>query len=569
MLNRKIFQSKNLLLIALISLITLSLLIITTHPQANETTKQIINKLTPGTTATKPTINNTTDSNSESQVDDDDDLHTVLPEDTSKFQNHLDFWDFIFKIFKKYELSKDIQPLIDYNDFTQATLEDNESRKALLQKADLHNVDKVKQLHKSVIDALPNKLSESVYKKGSTGIVTIGGGFYSWMAFLQILQLRKIGSTLPVELIIPSFGSYEDEFELCQEILPKYNAKCVIVPEQFGSRVMKNWSFGSYQYKALALVLSSFQHTLLLDSDNSPVVNPDSFFDQPVYKDNGLVLWPDYWVRSMSPKWYDMIDKPYSTEVKDKDSRFPLTIPEKLTPEQEQHTRFNDLKGVLSDRATESGQVLFNKDTHGKVALMVLYYNLFGPELYYKLFSLGALGEGDKDTFAAAALDVGKPYYQVHSHIKTLGWKSQDGEYHGMVMGQKNPQIDYELFDKVQKDLVSKNQNWSDEEKKLFDDDSNVPVFTLHCNIKKIHPPDFMKDKSIINDEGTSMNVRFYNSFKFMDKEGQELDFELERWKLVNKVACEDKIKFSIFKDQDMDKVCSFIKNSIDFYSKN
>ena len=54
--------------------------------------------------------------------------------------------------------------------------------------------------------------------------------------------------------------------------------------------------------------------------------------------------------------------------------------------------------------------------------LMTLYYNIFGPEIYYKLFSLGALGEGDKDTFAAAALACGEKYYQVASSIRTLGY---------------------------------------------------------------------------------------------------------------------------------------------------
>ena len=70
---------------------------------------------------------------------------------------------------------------------------------------------------------------------------------------------------------------------------------------------------------------------------------------------------------------------------------------------------------------------------------MTLYYNIFGPEIYYKLFSLGALGEGDKDTFAAAALACGEKYYQVASSIRTLGYfdTTPGGGFHGIAMAQK------------------------------------------------------------------------------------------------------------------------------------
>ena len=68
---------------------------------------------------------------------------------------------------------------------------------------------------------------------------------------------------------------------------------------------------------------------------------------------------------------------------------------------------------------------------------------------------MGALGEGDKDTFAAAAL-AGEKYYQVASSIRTLGYfdTTPGGGFHGMAMAQKSS-IDYQLFQKT-------NQNFKD-----------------------------------------------------------------------------------------------------------
>ena len=51
----------------------------------------------------------------------------------------------------------------------------------------------------------------------------------------------------------------------------------------------KNW-----QIKALAVVQSSFQQVLSLDSDNTPLRDPSHLFDAPLYTQHGrAVFWPD------------------------------------------------------------------------------------------------------------------------------------------------------------------------------------------------------------------------------------------------------------------------------------
>ena len=75
-----------------------------------------------------------------------------------------------------------------------------------------------------------------------------------------------------------------------------------------------------------------------------------------------MVLWPDYWERTISPEWYDIIGKPVVGNKQVRTGRFPVNIHNMLTSELEiNETRFHDLEGALPDLSTESGQVMFNK----------------------------------------------------------------------------------------------------------------------------------------------------------------------------------------------------------------
>lgn len=484
--------------------------------------------------------------------------------DKEELNLHLvnDFWTKIFKIFDENRFLEDIKPLIKYVPKAEQAQTDVNSRIKLLSKAHVYNKENVTELHKTVFDALPDKLPETVYKPGTSGIVTIGGDFYSWLAYINIMHIRKLGSQVPVEVIMPSIEDYKREREFCEVLLPKLDAKCLIVPEIMGIKAYKKWEFKSYQFKILAIALSSFQNVLLLDSENMPARDPQILFDLAVFNDHGLVLWPDYWQRTIHPAWYDIVGRPYSTTTKSKSGKFPLKEPIQITPQEELKTKFNDLEGTISDMSTESGQVLINKATHGKVVLMSLYYNLFGPELYYKLFSLGEMGEGDKDTFITSAFVCNKSWYQVHSTIRTFGYHS-GGSFHGMVMAQKNPQQDYEKYQENVKEGAESPEDiskWND----LFNK-GDVEVFFMHCNIKKINPASYLKDGGICDKEKNRMKVRFYSNFKHHDNDGNEVDFELSRYEIVKQILCLDNTRFRFIKDADFAKVCSFLDNTIEW----
>ena len=56
-----------------------------------------------------------------------------------------------------------------------------------------------------------------------------------------------------------------------------------------------------FMYKIVALVFSSFQEVLLMDSDNIVLSDPSSLFASEDYKSRGSMLWMDFWRGSARP----------------------------------------------------------------------------------------------------------------------------------------------------------------------------------------------------------------------------------------------------------------------------
>ncbi|KAK6455078.1 Golgi alpha-1,2 mannosyltransferase [Scheffersomyces xylosifermentans] len=494
-----------------------------------------------------------------------------------------DFWYQVFAVFKNHrfkvkeeeELLKSV-PESEQEDPTSFTKE------SLLGKMIIKDeyLQQVKEKHANVVNQLPNEIDPATYKKDSKGVVVLGGGFYSWLAYLAILQLRESGSEMPVELVLPDYKDYENEFDFCETTLPKLNTKCVVLRTLLGAEVVNEWKFGSYQYKILALLVSSFQHVFLLDSDNAVVSNPDRIWDSEVYKKHGLILWPDYWRRSVSPLFYDIANLTVDESTRVRIGRFPLYQPQPVSPGEK--IEYHELKGTIPDLSTESGQVIVNKKSHGKMLLVALYYNIFGPEFFYKLLGSGELGTGDKDTFITAAAATQSTYYQVKGYIRTLGYGDKKG-YHGMSMAQKDPIQDYAILKEQYKEahslLKKGKQNWDielqkskiDELKdKYFNADSkDIDIFTLHCNINKIDPTRY-REQEDLNEGNERMNHRMFSNFKYM-VDGKYVDFEWKRWSNIHNALCTQKIDFAHFRDkqQDMEATCKYAANTINWLSSN
>jgi alpha 1,2-mannosyltransferase len=139
------------------------------------------------------------------------------------------------------------------------------------------------------------------------------------------------------------------------------------------------------------LLLSSFAEVLLLDSDSIPLVDPNTeIFEAEPYLSNGLITWPDFWRATESPRFWNITGM----------SSYPDNLP---------------------PFSSESGQLVINKETHLDTLLLATYYNLFGPNHYYPLLSQGALGQGDKETFMAAAVALNASHYRVKTPALGLG----------------------------------------------------------------------------------------------------------------------------------------------------
>lgn len=267
--------------------------------------------------------------------------------------------------------------------------------------------------HKLVIDSLP--IEQPEFYQNEAGYVYLGGGKYTWLTYMSIKFLRDQGSKLPVEVIIPSKSEFDPQ--MCQELFPKLNAKCIILPKL-------PIKIKGYQLKPLAILFSTFKQVMYIDSDIIPVVNPDRYFrisnSESLLDRYGLVTWPDFWRRTSSPLLYKSLGiQVGSTPTRFLDDIYTPTMFSYKGRDEKQYN-YHDLPNTLPDWTTEAGLLMINKITHFNVLLLALYYNLNGPTGYYPLISQGGAGEGDKDTWALAARYLQARWWQVSTKPRKL-----------------------------------------------------------------------------------------------------------------------------------------------------
>jgi alpha 1,2-mannosyltransferase len=206
---------------------------------------------------------------------------------------------------------------------------------------------------------------------------------------VSIQMLRRTNSYLSVEVFLPDEKDYDTY--ICEEILNDLKARCVVLPK------LKNFTIKRYQYKALAILSGSFEDILFLDADNFPLIDPNELFDSDSYTATGLVTWPDFWASSASPFYYYISAQ----------TPTPLRL----------------------HATTEAGQILISKRQHAATLLLATYYSLYGPHFYYRFLSQGAPGEGDKNTFLAAAMALNDSHYQIRERVMAIGYLDAHARY--------------------------------------------------------------------------------------------------------------------------------------------
>lgn len=334
-------------------------------------------------------------------------------------------------------------------------------------------LDKLKSFDKSTIKGMYSGI----------GVVTVAGGEFFAPAITSILMLRRTGSKLPVQVFLQNRKEYE--IDICEDYLPTLNAECFVLEDFL--REEAPFSITHYQLKALAILFSSFETILYLDSDCMPLRNPTEMLAAKPFTSTGLVIWPDYWIATEDPVFYKIAGL----------SDFPKNVPA---------------------LASEAGEILISKNQHITSLLLASYYNVFGPSHFYSMLSQGAAGEGDKETFMAAAIVLGNPYYRVRTRVGTAGYHDEGGEFRGGAMIQHHAGDDYS-------NLHPKSDN------------KTMPVrpFFLHANIPKMNLGHLVDDGSLVTQKGEPLRL-------WGPKESQERifgqDFERAVWNEMIESEC-------------------------------
>ena len=375
------------------------------------------------------------------------------------------------------------------------------------------DVQKMKAAHEKIVHALEKDALELPYTSDTRGLVSTAGGRYLPVFVISLRMLRRQGTSLPMEVFLADDDEYEQE--ICNKVLPKLNAKCVVLSKILEA-VPHETEISHYQYKVFAMLFSSFEDVLFLDSDAFPIRDAEQLFTSEPFPSYGMVTWPDFWASSASPLLYEISGQP---------------VPRM------------DLR-----QSTESGELLLAKKTHSRSLLLATYYNYYGPKLYYPLFSQGAPGEGDKETFIAAATALNESFYQTSESVRPVGHtKQSNNQFAGTAMVQHDPIEDYRL--------TSQNL-WRIKDTSV----AKAPrPFFLHCNFPRPNPIDVFMHKEHTKAKDGSWQRTMTNGEKLMT--GFDYDVEKDLWEEVRWVSCELEHSFKSF--QGSHDIC---KNATAYY---
>ncbi|CCF57082.1 hypothetical protein KAFR_0C00870 [Kazachstania africana CBS 2517] len=453
-----------------------------------------------------------------------------------------------------------------------------------ISKSDVLNL---KTSHKEFVENLGKLVLPKNSYKGN-GIVTVGGGKFSLMSLLVIRTLRNLGTTLPVEVFIPP-QEEKGEMEFCNKILPQYHAKCIYISDILPQQMIDNFEFAGYQFKSLAIIASSFENLLLLDADNFPIKPLDHIFEEEPYVSTGLVLWPDFWRRTTQPLYYEIADVSVDFKTRVRNSIDDITPPPVYTKDMNDLSNIplHDLKGTIPDVSTESGQLMISKSKHLPTVLLALYYNVNGPSWYYPIFSQKASGEGDKETFLAAANFYDLPYYQIRTEVGVDGYHQPENKgFRGVAMLQHDFAQDYKRYVKAKEEVRLKygkdrysskikydpNYDVDSFYRTYFDSGSEpgqggaqeVDVMFIHSNLPKFEPLTSWKTSDLIID---GKHIRSFTNLKRL----KNYDIELENFKIYHEVLCEQGLHFKYLDDalgnnkNDKSSMCKYISDRLDF----
>jgi hypothetical protein len=200
-----------------------------------------------------------------------------------------------------------------------------------------------------------------------------GGARYFTNAWVAIRLLRQHGCRLPIE--VWHLGLQEMTAEM-RALLEPLGVRCVDALER-----RKTWPcrrLGGWELKAYAVVHSTFEQVLFLDSDNMAVADPEYLFDLPEFRETGAIFWPDLGQLKPTQRAWDL-----------------------LGLQRPAHPEF------------ESGQMLLDRSRCWKALRLALWLNEQSDFFYQFL-------HGDKETFHLAFRKLNQPFTLVPFPVSSL-----------------------------------------------------------------------------------------------------------------------------------------------------
>ena len=313
--------------------------------------------------------------------------------------------------------------------------------------------DEMAALHASTVDQIEAMASDLPFTPGTRGIVTTAGWSAEAILATSLRMLRMSGSQLPVQVWFYNETDYDDYS--CQNVYASLNTRCYKISDYLGDAAKYDGEFPleithHFQMKILTMLFSTFEQVLFVDCDLFPVMDPDDIFITEPFISSGFVLWPDYWARTNSPDYFRFLKK--------------------------------EPVDMFIRASTESGAMLVNKATHVKALLLAAYYNKYGPSHYYWLFSQGAIGHGDKDTYVPSLEFFDLPFYQIDNPPRRFGFRCNDNE-RAIASAQTHPNDDW----------VITSAGMTRNRRGLLADTPEPRILFIHGNLPKYDAPSLIK----------------------------------------------------------------------------
>ena len=151
------------------------------------------------------------------------------------------------------------------------------------------------------------------FVKGGRGLVLTAGDEQAPYLLISIKAFRKLGCTLPIEIM------YLGDSDLGEDYRADLEALAGVITRDLSQMIEdEGWTLRGWAAKPFAILMSSFQEVIFVDADALFFENPETLFDDPGYIETGALFFRD---RLMMPeskqRWLQQIlPKPISKLVK-------------------------------------------------------------------------------------------------------------------------------------------------------------------------------------------------------------------------------------------------------------